>query len=294
MSDLLRSTLGGTIRLEAALDADVPLAMTDPTQLELIILNLAINARDAMPTGGVISIQTSTAAAARTDRPEEPPAGEYVVVAVADTGTGMTEEVRARAFEPFFTTKEIGKGSGLGLPQVLGVAKQLGGGIRIQTEPGRGTRVEVYLPYAKSQEPEVLDPAVTAAPPKLSGVRVLLVDDDPDVRAVAAAMLADLGCKVSESASGAAGIDVLKHGGIDVVVIDYAMPGMNGVDAARAMSRDQPHVPILLVTGYADPEALAKSWTGRVLRKPFDIEGLAAEIGHCIGGRLNVVRLRRM
>jgi PAS domain S-box-containing protein len=171
MLDLLRSTLGGTIRLETSLQPDQASAQADQTQLELVILNLAINARDAMPGGGTLRLETGTASIAGTAprRPEEPASGDYVTIAVADNGTGMSPEVLAKAFEPFFTTKEIGKGSGLGLPQVFGFAKQSGGGVRIDSQPGHGTTVTVFLPHAAGETaaaaaPGAADPA--AAPPE--------------------------------------------------------------------------------------------------------------------------------
>jgi len=148
LTEMLRGTIGGAVRVETALSDDVWPAFADPTQLELVMLNLAINARDAMQGGGTITIATRNAVLGPPTRPEEPQPGEYVALAVADTGTGIAPDVLARVFEPFFTTKEIGKGSGLGLSQVLGLTQQLGGGVRIDSEPGQGTTVSVYLPRA--------------------------------------------------------------------------------------------------------------------------------------------------
>ncbi len=152
MKRLLGSTIAKTVQIRMTLQPELWPALVDPAQIELVILNLALNARDAMPKGGTLTIETANADAGPPQHPEEPPPGEYVVVAVTDTGTGMTPEVRDRAFEPFFTTKEAGRGSGLGLSQVFGLAKQSGGGVRLVTSPGQGTSVRVYLPRAASAE----------------------------------------------------------------------------------------------------------------------------------------------
>jgi CheY-like chemotaxis protein len=300
MAELFRSTFGGNIRIDLALGADVAPALADPTQLELVILNLAINGRDAMPMGGTLSIETYCervehgGLAQSKDGPEAPKPGDYVVVAVSDTGTGMTEEVRARAFEPFFTTKDLGKGSGLGLPHVLGVTKQLGGGLRIHTSIGVGTRVEVYLPrWAGAVEAAPAVRAHSAA--NLEGVHVLLVDDDPEVRTVTALMLRELGCRVSEVASGAAAVELFgrRGAGIGLAIIDYAMPGVDGVETAHRISQLRRDLPVLLITGYADSERLQQSWKGPVLKKPFATAELSVAIAAVLSLAHNVVVLRK-
>ncbi|HZZ68793.1 MAG TPA: ATP-binding protein, partial [Phenylobacterium sp.] len=228
MHDLLQSTMGGSVRIETRLQADLWPAMIDPTQIELVILNLSINARDAMEVGGSLTVETSNVVLGPPARPEEPPAGDYVMVAVSDTGVGMTEEIRAKVFEPFFTTKDVGKGSGLGLSQVFGLAKQSGGGVRIDTAPGEGTSVKVYLPRAEAEPdcaPETEKHAVRAG---AEDVRVLVVDDDSAVREVSAGMLGDLGYRVIEAGSGGAALDVLERERIELLLLDFAMPGMNG------------------------------------------------------------------
>ena len=210
--------------------------MVDPTQLELAVLNLAINARDAMQVGGSLKVETANVAVGAPLRPEEPPAGEYVTVAVSDTGTGMADDVRAKVFEPFFTTKEIGKGSGLGLSQVLGFAKQSGGGVRIESRLGEGTSVQIYLPRAES---EAVKTRATAAAPIaavdcLRGATILLVDDDNEVREITRAMLHELGHRVLEAGSGGAALDILqREPGVELLIVDFAMPGMNGAEVAR-------------------------------------------------------------
>jgi CheY-like chemotaxis protein len=251
--------------------------MFDPTQIELVILNLAINARDAMAVGGTLMIATGNVTTPPPERPEQPPAGEHVVVSVTDTGSGMTEEVLAHAFEPFFTTKEVGKGSGLGLSQVFGLAKQSGGGVTIDTAVGRGTTITVYLPRADATAaaPSIAVAAPTTAPrPDLV---VLVVDDDDAVREVTAGILHDLGYQVFEAGSGGAALDMFNNR-VDAVVLDFAMPGLNGADLAKELRSRRPDVPILFATGYADAEALADTPDDRIVRKPFRANDLAEKM----------------
>jgi signal transduction histidine kinase len=181
MSNLLQTSIGTTIRLEMRTKPGLWPALVDPNQIELVLLNLAINARDAMPRGGTLTIETSNATLSGAGRPADLPAGEYAVVSVSDTGTGMSDEVRAKAFEPFFTTKEIGKGSGLGLSMVLGVARQSGGTAQITGRSVEGTSIEVYLPRADSK---VSSDGKAASPSIVRDHVVFLVDDGSDVRAV--------------------------------------------------------------------------------------------------------------
>jgi signal transduction histidine kinase/CheY-like chemotaxis protein len=292
-ASLLTSTLGGGVRVETVLKPGLWPAMADATQLELVILNLALNARDAMPMGGTVSIETSNIV--RTDaqgRPEAPPPGEFVMVAVSDTGTGMTPEVLSRAFEPFFTTKGIGHGSGLGLPQVLGLAKQLGGGVEIVTAPDQGTTIKVYLPRSAAQAHPGVEAPREEPVRMLSGTRVLLVDDDPDVRAVTSAILAEHGCRVIEVASGLAAIDAEASGApIDVVLLDFAMPGMNGGETAARLREQRPDLPMVMMSGFADVETLSAHWSGPLLHKPFSAAILCGQIA-AVAGTAKVARLR--
>jgi PAS domain S-box-containing protein len=281
MQQLLQSTLAGAVRIETALQSGLWPALVDPTQIELIILNLAINARDAMEVGGTLTISTSNAnVRTMPTRPEEPAPGRYVVLSVSDTGAGMSPEVLAKAFEPFFTTKEIGKGSGLGLAQVYGFAKQSGGGVSIDSKTGHGTRVEVFLPRADAdvqveEEPDHRMPQATNA-----GCTILLIDDDPDVREIASAMLEDLGCTVIGVGSGGAALDLLASGEpISLILSDYAMPGMNGAEVERAAEHLRPGVPLIFMTGYADLTALRHVGGERIIRKPFNESELARKIG---------------
>ena len=275
---LLTSTLGAAHQVAYDLAPDLWPALGDVTQVELMVVNLAINARDAMPVGGTITISARNAVfEPHPNRGESPAAGEYVVISVADTGEGMAPDVAARAFEPFFTTKAIGKGSGLGLPQVLGLAKQLGGGVEVETAPGEGTTVRVYLPRA---EPIGAAEAPTArVATSLTGLRVLLVDDDTDVRTVAEQILIELGCRVTSAASGEAGLSLLAADpSLQAALVDFAMPGLNGGETARRIWALRPGLPIVVMSGYADLDQLADAWTGPVLHKPFTMEVLADQL----------------
>jgi signal transduction histidine kinase/ActR/RegA family two-component response regulator len=271
MRDLLESTLGGSVQINAVLRPGLWPAFVDPTQIELGVLNLAINARDAMEVGGTVTIETGNSTVGPPEAPEEPPAGEYVVISVIDTGSGMTKEVKAKAFEPFFTTKEVGKGSGLGLSQVLGFAKQSGGGMRIETRVGEGTSVKVFIPRAAKHEVSEASrdwPRLT--PHHRKGATILLVDDDSAVRDVTATVLRDLGYVVLEVGSGGAALELLdQQCSIDLALLDYAMPGMNGMDIARQVHSKYPTIPILFVTGFADTAALEHVGEARIIKKPF-------------------------
>jgi signal transduction histidine kinase len=279
MRDLLQATMGGSVRIETVLQPQLWPAMIDPTQIELVILNLAINARDAMEVGGTLTVETGNVQLGAPLRPEEPAAGDYVMVAVTDTGFGMTPEVLAKVFEPFFTTKQVGKGSGLGLSQVFGVAKQSGGGVRIDSTPGAGASVRVFLPRAAGAAlPETAAPSAEIMPPARD-FNVLLVDDDSAVREVTAGILHDLGYRVVEAGSGGAALDLLDHQSkIDVLLVDFAMPGMNGAEVAREVHARRPDLPVLFVTGYADTDALAAAGDDGILRKPFMEKDLAAKL----------------
>ena len=271
MHPLLTSTLGGTIRIDCALSADVWPAYADPTQLELVLLNLSINARDAMPSGGAITISTANVTLSQRTSPTDPAPGDYVVLSVRDTGTGIAPDTLARVFEPFFTTKGP-KGSGLGLPQVLGIAQQLGGGVRIDSDLGRGTTVHLFMARSQSAV-EALPSAVVNGDQSemLDGKTILLVDDDDDVRTAARALLAQFGCIVIEQQDGRSAVArVAGAERIDLVLIDFAMPGMTGADAGEQMRAFRPNLPILVITGHAEADHLP-GVEGRfpTLQKPF-------------------------
>jgi len=283
MEDLLTRTIGPTIRLRTALEPALWPAFADPSQIELVILNLAINARDAMPLGGSLVIETANLPASAPGRPADAVPGDLVRIAVTDTGTGMSEEILAKIFEPFFSTKEVGKGTGLGLAQVYGVAKQLGGDVRVRSRLGEGTRVEIYLRRTEGVPDRAADGA--AAAPAEAAVRpvrarILLVDDDPDVREVVADGLESLGYEVRAASGARAGLDLLDRvdgdGRTDLLVADFAMPEMNGTELVRAARARRPDLPVVLITGYAE-QALGSEFDGLV-KKPFKLAELARAV----------------
>ena len=275
MSELLRTTLGGAVRVQTQFGARWP-AMVDPVQIEHVILNLAINARDAMPDGGVLTIATRDLVQDLHRPSAGLVPGDYVAVSVTDTGTGMTPDVMEQALEPFFTTKPPGRGSGLGLSQVYGVASQSGGGMEIQSEPGKGTTVTVFLPRgtASSAEIESPRPAQATIVANQAQGTVLLAEDEPDVRETVAAMLGTFGFSVISAADGPAALRVLDSDrGFDILITDLVMPGMNGVELAAAIRERRPGVPVVFVTGYTDD--LRVSGERWVLTKPFVASRLA-------------------
>ncbi|HAW26418.1 MULTISPECIES: hybrid sensor histidine kinase/response regulator [Stutzerimonas] len=277
---LLHSTLGGSVTIETDTRAGLWHALVDPTQIEMIILNLAINARDAMGSGGCLTLRTDNAViSAPAERAEEPGPGEYVVLSVKDTGSGMTDEVLQKAFEPFFTTKEVGKGSGLGLAQVFGFAKQSGGGARIETELGVGTTVRVYLPRVTAPERSLgLADHEQGTPIDEASHKVLLVDDDPAVREVTAQMLSNLGYAVVQADGGRSALELLEQGAaVDLVLADFAMPGMNGGELARAVSSRYPKLPVVFITGYAELGELGMG-SSTIIQKPFREEQLVRKL----------------
>ncbi len=249
MGELLQRSLGGLVQVETDLAADLWQATSDPTQLELVILNLAINARDAMPEGGRLRIVTRNA-----EHPDlaELERGDYVRLAVKDNGVGMTREVLERALEPFFTTKEIGKGSGLGLAQVYGVATQFGGSVQLLSTPGIGTTVEVYLPRALVDAPHPRAEEVNTSENLDTGGTILLVDDDAGVRDIAAIFLREAGYVVREAGNAAEARDILVAGPVNLALVDYAMPIMSGYEFVRLARSIQPNLSVIYVTGAAD------------------------------------------
>jgi signal transduction histidine kinase len=282
LHDLLQSTLGGGIAINTAFGTGLWPALADPAQIELVVLNLVINARDAMQDHGNVTIETANAQIGPPERPEEPSAGEYVMIAVTDTGSGMSKEVLAKAFEPFFTTKEIGKGSGLGLSQVLGFAKQSGGGMRIETRVGEGTSVKIYLPRAPINSiSKALDRSAGNQTLRRKAATIMVVDDDSRVRDITTSILADdLGYVVLQAGSGGAALDLLdRHTNVDLILLDVAMPGMSGVEVARQVQLKHPTIPILFVTGYVDKTILGHVSDDSIIKKPFIGEELIEKVG---------------
>ena len=288
MSSLLQQSVGPTISVELEIDPSARFVMSDANQLELALLNLAVNARDAMPNGGALSI-----AARLVPDPNAPGEARYLVdLTIADQGTGMTEEVRGRAIEPFFTTKPVGHGTGLGLSQVYGVVRESGGSMYIDSAVGRGTTVHLLLPQAKDTVKPVVrvqvarpSPETSEAVPAAATLQkcVLVVDDDHLVRRFVADSLRGLGLRTLEADGGISALALLETVTFDLLVIDFAMPGMNGAEVARAVKERQPHVATLLISGYADSAAIDAAVRGaKLLRKPFNSDELAAAIAELL------------
>jgi CheY-like chemotaxis protein len=282
MSDMLSRTLGPMIDIGFSLGDSTHPVSADPMQLELAILNLAINARDAMPGGGKLKIWTADYTI--SNDPELAP-GQYVQISVTDTGAGMTPEVAARAFEPFYTTKQLGAGTGLGLSLVYGLTKQCGGTTRIESASDGGATVTMIFPIAKADgapEPKAREYAETQE--RVSSATVLVVDDDQDVRDFVATTLRKFGHEVLSAADGRNAIEMMKKQKPDLLITDYAMPGMTGADlaqAARALNADQK---IVYISGYADSDALHEAARDAlILKKPFRV----GELFHAVEQSLN-------
>lgn len=276
MSELLKQSLGPQIALHIDLAPDLPHALGDPNQLELAILNLAINARDAIQCrDGEIIIATSQVEAADDD--DACPSGTHINIAVTDNGSGMTPEVLARAFDPFYTTKPAGKGTGLGLSQVYGIAHQAGGSVRIATQVGKGTTVSIRLCISKDVAATATGQFQQVLPRNTE--TVLVIDDDPDVRTLVEDFLNEMGYRTHVVESGEAALELLNEITPDVLVADFAMPGRNGAEIGRAIRSRLPDLPILFFSGYADTAALeAAVGKAPLLRKPFRPIELAVAI----------------
>lgn len=274
-------------RVEIGLAPAVPAALADPKQLDLVLLNLAINARDAMPNGSTLRIATGCERVGPATRPEHPPAGDHVVISVTDTGTGIAPELLGRVLEPFFTTKEPGRGSGLGLSQALGFVQQSGGGIRIDSSLGLGTTINLYLPHAPGLASDAgAIPAATLSALPDRQLSILLVDDDEAVRSVTAAMVDAIGYNPIAAESGGAALEMLAKGEIvDAAIVDYAMPEMNWADLGERLRRLRPDLPILFITGFTEPVGLrGANAVGAVLQKPFKAADLAAKLVQIVPG----------
>jgi signal transduction histidine kinase/CheY-like chemotaxis protein len=279
MRELLDRSLRGDVHVEFDFPNSLWPVEVDPGELELVILNLAVNARDAMPSGGTIIVRGENV----PNWTDEQVVGDYVRLSVVDTGVGMSPEIVSRVFEPFFTTKDVGKGSGLGLAQVHGFATQSKGTVRIQSKVGRGTSIELYLPRSfdiPSKERHLID-LTRVRPKKSSQGRTLLVEDDDEVAALVAEMLSQLGYDVTRAASAAAALGALADGrSVDVVFSDIMMPGgMNGVELALEIKRRRSDIPVLLTSGYAEAAAHeAEAADIQILAKPYHIDELAAAL----------------
>ena len=284
MADLIRRTTGPGIALELDMGAGAWAVLCDPNQLESGLLNLAINARDAMPEGGRLVIGRQDVCLSQPDVSGQEGArpGDYVEISVADTGVGMDEATQARAFEPFFTTKPFGQGTGLGLSQLYGFVRQSGGVVRLDSAPGRGTVVRLYLPRHERARGQEEAPAPRAEPRQANvGEAVLLVEDEDGVRAVAAEHLRELGYTVREAANGVEALSLLRSDArVDVLVTDVGLPGgLNGREVADAARERRPGLPVLFITGYAAGALDGKLASGmEVVGKPFELDALAARV----------------
>jgi len=268
IEELLQRTVGPTIRLEVTTDADLAPAHVDANQVELAILNLGINARDAMPAGGTLRISLHNRRA-DVGSPSELTPGDYILVSISDTGTGMDETTLGHAFDPFFTTKEVGSGSGLVLPMVQGFAGQSGGAVRMQSKLGEGTTVELWLPRAVEPPPESSDANQSGLSVPQGTATVLLCDDDHDVRRFLSELLRSDGYMVHEASSPEGALRILQDGtAVDLLIVDYALPGINGLEIIRQAWRRHPSLKTLLITG--DAGAIDGVAVGApLLRKPF-------------------------
>ncbi|MBB5696333.1 PAS domain S-box protein [Muricoccus pecuniae] len=291
MEELIRRTVGPEVDLEMVEAGGLWTTLVDPGQLENALLNLCINARDAMPGGGRITVETGNKWLDRRAAGErELPPGQYVTLCVSDTGTGMTPDVIAKAFDPFFTTKPIGQGTGLGLSMIYGFVRQSGGQVRIYSEVGQGTMVCLYLPrHLGAEEPSEELPELAGALGAEQGETVLVVDDEPTVRMLVTEVLADLGYTAIEAADGPAALRVLQSDvRLDLLVTDVGLPGgMNGREVADAARVSRPGLKVLFITGYAENAVLSHGHLDpgmHILTKPFPMETLATRIRELING----------
>ena len=284
--ELLRRTLGEAIVLETALAADLWRAFADPNQLENALLNLALNARDAMPEGGKLTIETANASLdkayiASLNEPVEP--GQYVMIAVADSGAGMDRATRERAFDPFFTTKEVGKGTGLGLSQVYGFARQSAGHVKIYSEIGVGTTVKIYLPRRLGDEDEPTTDKARDVSRSIGAETILVVEDDDALREYAKDILRELGYRVLEASNGASALEALDGDQrVDLLLTDVVMPGgVNGRQLANQAIRKRPDLKVLFMTGYTRNAIVHHGRLDagiHMISKPFSFDELADKV----------------
>ena len=283
VSDLLAHTLGGLVNFEWRIEDGIWTAFADQAQLELALVNLVINARDAMPAGGTVTILAENRALAEEELPGIA-AGDYIRLAVLDNGTGISAQHLEKVMEPFFTTKEVGKGSGLGLSMVYGFAKQSNGSFWIESVLGEGTTAELWLPRAPKAAASKIPAVPKSRQGQLRSLTVLLVDDHPEVRSTTAAVLEDSGHKVVEAGNGADALVLLKKRecDFDLLISDYAMPHLSGTDFLREARLICPDVAALLITGYAETD-LIRDQDVEMLLKPFTPAVLEAAIARACG-----------
>lgn len=270
MQELITVSAGAAVRLEWKLGVGPAWAKVDPSQLEMAVLNLVVNAKDAMQGRGRIVLASGV-----KDESAPGAEGRRVVVSVTDDGAGIPQHLLSKVFDPFFTTKPLGSGTGLGLSQVYGFAQQSGGAARIMSEPGRGTTVELSFPLLDEGPPQAVQEAVDAPPALARRRRILVIEDDEDVRRVIVESLQHAGHAVRAAADGREGLAELERELPDLIVVDYAMPGMNGAEVIRKVRKKAPALPVILATGYADMVEVGRVLgTQSILTKPFDIASL--------------------
>ncbi len=298
MTEMLRRSIGPTVEIRHALASELWPVLIDTGQIETALLNVTLNARDALASGGMVLIETANIRARSEELPKEVAGQDCVLVSVCDTGTGMSPEVLERAFEPFFTTKEIGKGTGLGLSMVFGVVRQSGGTVRIRSRLREGTTVQIFLPRA-------IETATfgtgRARPARVAGgAHILVVDDDPDVRWIIAQDLQEIGYVVTQADSGRAALEILERNTpCDLMVADLVMPGLSGLDTLRLARRTRPDLKVLFASGYADLSRFGDNLDNHsLLKKPFKSEALAEAVQTALhrvsaGEPDNIVQLRR-
>ena len=289
LEDLLRRTIGEAIDLRVLASDNLWTTLCDPNQLESALLNLTINARDAMPDGGKLTITTANARVGEVHA--EAPAlapGDYIRIEVADTGTGMSAEVVARAFDPFFTTKPIGQGTGLGLSMIYGFARQSNGHVLIESKPGRGTAIKLYLPRHKGHAAAEHAASIEADEHAATGETVLVVEDEPVVRGVIVEMLQDQGYRTLEATDGPSGLRILRtEKRIDLLITDVGLPGMNGRQLADQARESRADLKILFITGYAESVAIADGFLQpgmEMITKPFDLDNLSRRVRAMVSG----------
>ncbi len=287
---MLRRIIGEDIQLVARLSPGIPAVKVDPSHIDQVIMNLAVNSRDAMPEGGTLTIETAEVdlTAEYADRHIGVEAGHYVLLAVSDTGTGMDAATRARVFEPFFTTKEIGKGTGLGLSIVYGIVKQNGGEILVYSEPGRGTAFKIYLPAVMESAEAVVREGEDSTPVP-STETILLVEDEPQVRSLTRTMLARLGYRVLEAESGDEALRIASghEGPLDLLLTDVVMPRMGGTDLARHVQSTRPGVRVLYMSGYTDNGVIDQGMLTAdtpFIQKPFTSAALSRKVREVLRG----------
>ena len=294
---MLRRSIGASVEIKDVLARNLWPVLVDVSQIETALLNVALNARDAMPRGGVLVIETANIRARNKELPAEVVDQDCVLVSLRDTGTGMSPEVIERAFEPFFTTKEIGKGTGLGLSMVFGVVRQSGGAVRIRSRLREGTTVQIYLP--RTIEAKTPSSRQAVKPQAAENAHILVVDDDPDVRWITSENLREIGYLVTEADSGRGALAILERGDpCDLMIADLVMTGLTGVDTVRLARRIRRDLKVLFCSGYADMSRFEKDIGNEtVLKKPFEPDTLAeavhAALQRTIQGAVdNVVQLR--